>query len=84
MDVVADMLAQGASVEELLEGYPTLDKGRIAMAPLCTRTFPVRKSANRSPWSGKRPQGERSFRLSDLLRNGQQERLQDNDQEDSV
>ena len=83
MDVVADMLAQGASVEELLEGYPTLDKGRIAMAPLCTRTFPVRKSANRSPWSGKKPQGERSFR-SDLLRNGQQERLQDNDQEDSV
>lgn len=69
VDLIADMLAQGTSAEEIVEGYPTLDKERIAMAPLCAREFPVRKSANRTPWSGKKPEAERSFRLSDLLRN---------------
>ena len=79
VDLVADMLTQGASAEEILEGYPTLDREEIAMAPLCARAFPVRKSGNRNQWSGKKPQAERSFRLSELLR-GQQ----DNDQEYSV
>lgn len=69
VDLIADMLAQGANAEEILEGYPTLDKERIVMAPLCARAFPVRKSANRTPWAGKRPEAERSFLLSDLLRN---------------
>ena len=53
VDLIADMLAQGASAEEILEGYPTLDRERIAMAPRCARAFPVRNGANRSPWSGK-------------------------------
>jgi uncharacterized protein (DUF433 family) len=70
VDLIADMLAEGASAEEIPEGYPTLDKEKIAMAPLCTRRFPVKKSANRSPWSATKPQAERSFRLSDLLRKG--------------
>lgn len=69
VDLIADMVVQGVSPEEILEGYPTLDKERIAMAPLCTRAFPARKTGNRSPWSGKKPEAERSFRLSDLLRN---------------
>lgn len=75
------MFAQGASAEEILEGYPILDKEKIASAPMWTRAFPERKTANRNPWSGEKPQAERSFRLSDLLRKG---RLRDNDQEDSV
>jgi uncharacterized protein (DUF433 family) len=70
VDLIADVLAKGAPAEEILEGYPTLDEERIAMAPLCTRAFPVRKSGNRTPRSGKKPEVERSFRLSDLLRNG--------------
>ena len=70
VDLIADMLAQGANAEEILEGYPTLDRERIAMAPLCARAFPVRKSANRNPWSGKKPRAARSFRLNDLLHDG--------------
>jgi uncharacterized protein (DUF433 family) len=70
VDLIADMLAQGATAEEILEGYPTRDEEKITLAPLCTRAFPVRKSVNRSPWSGKKPQAERSFRLSDLFRGG--------------
>ncbi|HMD47455.1 MAG TPA: DUF433 domain-containing protein [Bryobacteraceae bacterium] len=37
VDVIADVLAQVSGPEEILEGYPTQDKERIAMAPLCTR-----------------------------------------------
>jgi uncharacterized protein (DUF433 family) len=81
VDLIADMLAQRTSAEEILDGYPTLDRERIAMAPLCARAFPVRKSGNRNPWSGKKPQAERSFRLSELFRSGGP---QDNDQEYSV
>ncbi|HZQ50738.1 MAG TPA: DUF433 domain-containing protein [Bryobacteraceae bacterium] len=69
VDLIADMLGEGANAEEIIEGYPTLDNERIAMVPLCSRAFPVRKSANRTPWSGKKPEADRSFHLSDLLRN---------------
>ena len=68
--LIADMLAQGATAEEILEGYPTLDKEKIALEPLCTWAFPARKATSRCPWSGKKPRAERSFPLSDLLRNG--------------
>ena len=37
VDLVADMLAQGATAEEILDGYPTLTKEMISLAPLCTR-----------------------------------------------
>ena len=70
MDLIADILAQGASAEEILEGYPILDRERIAMAPRCARAFPLKKRANRSPWSGKKPRAERSFLLSDILLSG--------------
>src|SRR5215467_6702769 len=33
VDLVADMLGQGASIEEILEGYPTLNQEQIAIAP---------------------------------------------------
>jgi hypothetical protein len=31
MDLVADMLFQGATAEEILEGYPTLNKEKLAI-----------------------------------------------------
>jgi len=67
VDLVADMLAQGATVDEVLEGYPTLDKEKIAIAPLYKRAFPRRGRPRRYPWQGKKPQGKRSFPLSSLL-----------------
>jgi len=67
VDLVADMLAQGATAEELLDGYPTLDKEKIAIAPLYMRAFPRRGRPSRRPWQGKKPQGRRSFPLSNLL-----------------
>jgi uncharacterized protein (DUF433 family) len=53
VDLVADMLAQGATAEEILEGYSTLNKERIAIAPLYMRAFPRRGRPSRRPWQGK-------------------------------
>src|SRR5579864_3902484 len=68
VDLVADMLAQGATVEEIIEGYPTLSKEKIAIAPLYMRAFPRRGRPSRRPWQGKKARGRRSFALSSLLK----------------
>ncbi|MGD0775368.1 MAG: DUF433 domain-containing protein [Candidatus Solibacter sp.] len=68
VDLVADMLAQGATVEEILAGYPTLNKEKITIAPLYRRAFPRRGRPSRRPWHGKKMQGGKSFPLSALLR----------------
>jgi len=68
VDLVADMLAQGATAEEILEGYPTLNKEKIAIAPLYMRAFPRRGRPGRHPWQGKKAKGRKLFSLSTLLR----------------
>ncbi len=60
VDLVADMLAQGATAEEILEGYPTLNKEKIAIAPLYMRAFPRRGRPSRRPWQWKRVRGRKS------------------------
>ncbi len=69
VDLVADMLSQGATTEEVLEGYPTLNKEKIAIAPLFMRAFPRRGRPSRRPWQGKKARGRKSFPLSALLKN---------------
>ena len=68
VDLVADMLAQGATSEEILEGYPTLSKEKVAIAPLYMRAFPRRGRPSRRPWQGKKARGRKSYPLSVLLR----------------
>jgi uncharacterized protein (DUF433 family) len=68
VDLVADMLDQGATAEEILEGYPTLSKEKIAIAPLYMRAFPRRGRPSRRPWQGNKARGRKSFPLSSLLR----------------
>lgn len=67
VDLVADMLAQGATTEEILAGYPALSKEKIAIAPLYMRAFPRRGRPSRRPWQGKKPKGRRSYPLNILL-----------------
>jgi uncharacterized protein (DUF433 family) len=67
VDLVADMLSQGATAEEILEGYPTLSKENIAIAPLYIRAFPRRGRPSR-PRQGKKARGRKSFPLSTPLR----------------
>ena len=68
VDLVADMLAQGATAEEILEGYPTLNKEEVAIAPLYMRAFPRRGRPSRHSWQGKKVRGRKSFPLSTLLK----------------
>jgi len=67
VDLVAEMLAKGAAADEILEGYPTLNKEKVATAPLYMSAFPRRGRPSRRPWQGKKERGRRSFPLSSLL-----------------
>jgi uncharacterized protein (DUF433 family) len=67
VDLVADMLAQGATADEILEGYPTLEREMVAAAPLYLRAFPRRGRPSRRPWRGKKLRGRKSSSLSSLL-----------------
>jgi uncharacterized protein (DUF433 family) len=62
VDLVADMLAQGATAKEILEGYPTLNKAGIAIAPLYMRAFPRRGRPSRRSWQGKKHAVENPMR----------------------
>ena len=55
VELVADMLNDGASVEEILEGYPALDRNKIELAPLYVRAFPRRGRPSQRPWASKKP-----------------------------
>ncbi len=67
--LVADLLSQGATSKEILEGHPTLSEEKIAMAPLYMRAHPRRGRPRRSPWQGKKARSRRSFPLSTLVGN---------------
>lgn len=51
VDLVATMLAQGATVEEILEGYPALNREKVELAPLYVAAFPRRGRPARRPWA---------------------------------
>lgn len=51
---IADMLAQGAPIEEILEGYPALTREKVSLAPLYAKAFPRRGRPVARPWA-KRP-----------------------------
>ena len=55
VDLIADMLKQGATVEEVIEGYPALDRERIELAPLYLRAFPRRGRPAARPWGKRKP-----------------------------
>lgn len=62
--LIADMLNQGASVEEILEGYPALNRQKIELAPLYMQAFPRRGRPVSRPWAKKS-----AVRTSHLRRN---------------
>jgi uncharacterized protein (DUF433 family) len=64
VDLVADMLSQGATADEILQGYPALDREKLAIAPLYMRAFP-RRGRPRRQHQGRR-RGARSYSLNSL------------------
>ncbi|WP_263353296.1 DUF433 domain-containing protein [Acidicapsa acidisoli] len=58
VELIAEMLADGASVEEILEGYPALDRTKVELATLYVRAFPRRGRPSQRPWTAaKKPAG---------------------------
>ena len=51
VELIADMLSQGANNEEILEGYPALDKEKVELASLYVRAFPRRGRPVPRPWA---------------------------------
>ena len=58
VELVAEMLTDGASIEEILEGYPALDRNKVELATLYVRAFPRRGRPSQRPWANaKKPAG---------------------------
>jgi uncharacterized protein (DUF433 family) len=55
VELIADMLNQGAKPEEILDGYPALDRDKVALAPLYVQAFPRRGRPAARPWAKQRP-----------------------------
>jgi uncharacterized protein (DUF433 family) len=48
---IADMLSRGATVAEILEGYPSLTRENVALAPMYVKAFPRRGRPATRPWA---------------------------------
>lgn len=55
VELVAAMMDQGASVEEILDGYPALNREQIELAPLYVKAFPRRGRPAHHAWSRQKP-----------------------------
>jgi len=64
VELIADMLRQGAKPDEILEGYPALDREKIDLAPLYVHAFPRRGRPAARPWAKQKPtHASRSARI---------------------
>ena len=54
VELIANMLSQGAKPEEILAGYPALDREKVELAPLYVQAFPRRGRPASRPWAKRR------------------------------
>ena len=55
VELIADMLSQGTNWEEILEGYPALDREKVELASLYVQAFPRRGRPLPRPWAKRKP-----------------------------
>lgn len=55
VELIADMLGQGAKPEDILDGYPALDTEKVELAPLYVQAFPRRGRPASRPWAKQKP-----------------------------
>jgi uncharacterized protein (DUF433 family) len=55
VELVANMLTQGTKPEEILEGYPALDREKVDLALLYVQAFPRRGRPASRPWAKRKP-----------------------------
>jgi uncharacterized protein (DUF433 family) len=61
---VADMLSQGATIEEILQGYPALTREKVELAPMYVKAFPRRGRPTIRPWARRAPRRSSKQRLT--------------------
>jgi uncharacterized protein (DUF433 family) len=61
---IADMLSQGAPMEEILEGYPALTREKVELAPMYAKAFPRRGRPVTRPWAKRPPRRVSRRRLT--------------------
>ena len=61
--LIADMVQKGASIQEILERYPSLTGEMAQYAGIYATTHPLRGRPPVPPWSGKRPVGRKKGTL---------------------
>ncbi len=62
--VIADMLLQGATVEEILEGYPALTREKVELATMYVKAFPRRGRPAARLWARSPPRRVSRRRLA--------------------
>ena len=55
VELVAEITAQGATVEEILAGYPALNREQVELAALYVAAFPRRGRPAQRPWAKQKP-----------------------------
>jgi uncharacterized protein (DUF433 family) len=55
VELIADMLSQGAKPDEIIKGYPALDREKVELASLYVQAFPRRGRPASRPWAKERP-----------------------------
>ena len=61
---IAEMLSQGATVTEILEGYPALTREKVELAPMYVTAFPRKGRPAIYPWAIRRPRRITEKRLA--------------------
>src|ERR1017187_7629216 len=61
---IADMLSQGATVAEILEGYPALTREKVELASMYVKAFPLRGRPATRPWARRGPRRVSEQRLA--------------------
>lgn len=55
VELVAEMTAEGATIKEILDGYPALSREQVELASLYVAAFPRRGRPAQRPWAKKKP-----------------------------
>lgn len=69
VQLVADVLAQGAGVGEILDGYPALNRELVELSTVYVQAFPRRGRPVRKPWAGLKPKRVSKRRARANVRN---------------
>ena len=55
VNMVAELVTQGSTAAELIEGYPHLTAEMIRLAPIYAAAYPLRGRPRRQPWRDQQP-----------------------------